>query len=78
MDRTQMELLKIEDTSDFIKDEFSFLTLNDIRKALRNGSSGKYGRSYKLSTQEVCFWIREFIKENKSKQFKIIAICLGN
>jgi hypothetical protein len=71
MDRTQMELLKIEDTSDFIKDEFSFLTLNDIRKALRNGSSGKYGRSYKLSTQEVCFWIREFIKENKSKQLKL-------
>ena len=66
-----MELLKIEDTIDFIKEEFSFLTLNDIRKALRNGSSAKYGRSYKLSTQEVCFWIREYVKEKNHKTLKL-------
>jgi len=71
MDRTQMELLNIQDTSDFIKDEFSFLSLNEIRKAIRNGSSGKYGRTYKLSTQEICFWIREFMKEKNNKSLKI-------
>ncbi len=66
-----MELLNIQDTSDFIKDEFSFLSLNEIRKAIRNGSSGKYGRTYKLSTQEICFWIREFMKEKNNKSLKI-------
>jgi hypothetical protein len=32
---------------------------------LRNGGLGKYGRTYKLSTQEVCYWIREHIKPIK-------------
>jgi hypothetical protein len=38
-----------------------------IRQALRNGGLGKYGRTYKLSTQEVCYWIREHIKPIKTR-----------
>jgi hypothetical protein len=71
MSRTQFELLNIEDTSELIKEEFKYLTLLDIRTAIRNGTSGKYGRSYKLSTQEVCFWIREYDKSKNNRNLGI-------
>ena len=56
------------DVSALIKDvltEFPKLDINVIITALRNGGLGKYGRTYKLSTQEVCYWIREHIKPIK-------------
>jgi hypothetical protein len=42
-----------------------------IRQALRNGGLGKYGRTYKLSTQEVCYWIREHIKPIKQDRYEL-------
>lgn len=47
-----------------IYNEFEELNENDIKKAIRNGSLGKYGFTYKLTTQVVCIWIREYLKEN--------------
>jgi len=43
------------------------MNLKDIREALRNGSLAKYGITYKLNTQVICFWIREYLKSKKSK-----------
>lgn len=71
MQRTEMELKNIEETIEDIATEFSFLTLTEIKTAIRNGSLGKYGRSFRLSTQEVCFWIREFVKEKNHKNLKL-------
>lgn len=65
-ERTELKPLNIEKTIKDVLDEFPKLTDNQFRKAIRNGSLGKYGRSFKVSTQEICFWIREYIKENKS------------
>jgi hypothetical protein len=48
-----------------VLDEFNRLDTLTIRQTLRNGGLGKYGRTYKLSTQEVCYWIREHIKPIK-------------
>jgi len=56
----------IFDTSNTIKDiisEFPKMKIEDIQKAIRGGSLGKYGKTYKFSTQEVCIWIREYQKE---------------
>jgi hypothetical protein len=36
--------------------------LKEINEAIRLGSLGKYGRTYKLNTQEVCMWIHEYLK----------------
>jgi len=44
--------------------EFKELTCEQIIEALRNGGLGKYGRTYKLTIQEICIWIRTYIKEN--------------
>lgn len=56
------------DVSALIKDvltEFPNVDINKIITALRNGGLGKYGRTFRLSTQEVCFWIREYLKPIK-------------
>jgi hypothetical protein len=49
-----------------IKQEFKDLTVERIIKAIRNGSLGYYGITYKLTTQQICFWIRESLKPSKS------------
>jgi hypothetical protein len=62
-DRTRSEPLMTLLIKDVL-DEFNRLDTLTIRQALRNGGLGKYGRT-KLSTQEVCYWIREHIKPIK-------------
>ncbi len=71
MERIGMELSNIESTIYDISTEFGFLTIFKIQQALRLGALGKYGRTYKMSTQEVCYWIREYIKAKDSNRLKI-------
>lgn len=46
-----------------IEREFKSVDVKSIQEAIRLGSTGKYGRTYRLTSQEVCFWIREYLKE---------------
>lgn len=46
-----------------VASEFKTLTHDHIIKAIRNGSLGKYGKTYKLCTQEVCIWVRTYAEE---------------
>jgi len=62
-----MDFFNIDHTINDIISEFGYVSLKQIREALRKGSLGHYGKTYKLSTQEVCVWIREYLKSNKSK-----------
>lgn len=59
MDRVGMDFKDINNTIEDIRAEFKYLTLKQIREALRNGSLGLYGNTFRLSTQEVCIWIRK-------------------
>lgn len=68
MDRLGMDFKNIDNTTSDLYLEFKSMPLKEIREALRLGSLGKYGRTYKLSTQEVCFWIREYQKNINKKQ----------
>ena len=65
-ERCDLQIKDIDKTINDILNEFPKLNENQFRKSLRNGGLGKYGVSYKLSTQQICFWIREYIKENKN------------
>lgn len=59
------------DVTGLVKDvlsEFPRLSGQDLIIALRNGGLGMYGRTFRLSTQEVCFWIREYIKPVKKQE----------
>lgn len=55
--------LMIED----ILSEFPKINEEEFKEAIRNGGLAKYGKCFKLSTNEVCYWIREFIKEKNKK-----------
>jgi hypothetical protein len=46
--------------------EFPRVSEDTFIKAIRNGSLGKYGKTYKLSTQDVCVWVREYRKSKIS------------
>ena len=65
MQRLNTELPNVNDTIADIASEFPYLKLQDIINSLRKGSLGNYGRTYKLSTQEICVWIRKNT-ENKN------------
>jgi len=43
-----------------IKSEFIDLDGRDILKGIRAGSLGRFGRTYKLTIQDVCIWIRQY------------------
>lgn len=66
LERTQTEPFNLDKTVNDITKEFPYLKDEDYMMALRFGGLGKYGRTYKFSTQEVCIWIREYIKGKKS------------
>jgi len=71
MERVGLDFLSIEKTLRDIESEYKNVEYTVIRKAIRNGGLGKYGRTYRLSTQEVCFWINEHLKERKQKSLGI-------
>jgi hypothetical protein len=67
IERTNTEPFNIENMVKDIDSEFKRISDDDIKKAIRNGSLGMYGATYKLSTNIVCFWIREYLKSKNSK-----------
>lgn len=71
LERTNTTVINIENTISDIKSEFSNVDIKDIQKALRNGGLGKYGRTFKFSTQEICIWIREHLKEKEKNKVAI-------
>ena len=52
-----------------VLEEFPRVKETDLILAIRKGSLGMYGRTFKLSTQEVCYWIRQYT--NPKQQDKL-------
>lgn len=44
---------------------FGDMELKDILEAIKQGGTGRFGKTYKLNAQDFCIWIREYRKENK-------------
>jgi hypothetical protein len=63
MQRTDSEISNIDLTIKDIYFEFKNKKIGDIIEAIRQGSLGKYGLTYKLNTQAVCYWINQYLKE---------------
>ncbi len=63
IERTKTEPFNIQTMVQDILSEFPRVSNDDFTLAIRNGSLGKYGVTYKFSTQAVCFWIREYLKQ---------------
>lgn len=62
-ERTNTEPYNIDNMVCDLLSEFKHLSVKDFTTALRNGGLGMYGRTYRLSTQEVCYWLREYQKK---------------
>lgn len=67
MERTGTPLVAVDQIAKDIKEEFKDVDQKRIIKALRDGGLGRYGKTYKLCTQEICMWIREEIKCDSEK-----------
>ena len=65
MERLNMEIKNIDNVSHDIAKEFYYANIMQITVALRNGSLGHYGSTYRLNTQELCIWIRKYLLDNK-------------
>lgn len=70
IERTNTEVFKIDSLVMDVLDEFKDIDIKTITTAIKKGSLGLYGKTYKISTQEVCMWIREYLKQNKNKVSK--------
>jgi hypothetical protein len=64
-ERTATEFYNIQNMVKDVINEFGDVQKDDIIKAIRNGGLGMYGKTYKLSTQEICIWIRSYLKEKE-------------
>lgn len=62
-ERTQTTPFDIANMVKDISEEFEGLNELVILKAIKRGALGDYGYTYKLSTQQICIWIREYKKE---------------
>jgi hypothetical protein len=66
MERLEMDFNNIDSTIKDIIDEFGYVQLKNIIAAIRQGSLGYFGQTYRLNTQVVCVWIREYLKSKKT------------
>lgn len=64
-ERTNLPVFNLDNLTTDVLREFEGKDIYIITKAIKNGSLGLYGRTYRMSTQEVCIWIREFLKSYK-------------
>lgn len=71
MERTRTDAFNIENLVKDVLSEFPKLPSDDFTTAIRNGSLGKYGPTYKFSTQIICVWIREYLKEKNKKTLSL-------
>ena len=46
---------------------FPEITTKQFVNALKNGGLGFYGKTYKLTSQEVCIWVRNYLNETLPK-----------
>lgn len=66
-ERTGTEIVNIDNMVLDVFSEFPNVNIEQILTALRNGSLGKYGKTYKFTTQEICIWIRKYLDETTPK-----------
>lgn len=63
MQKTDCEIKNIDWLINDIVSEFGNKKTIDILEAIKQGSIGKFGISFKLTTQVVGYWINQYLKE---------------
>jgi len=47
-----------------LKSVFPNIKEENIIAAIKEGALGAYGRTYRMSSQEICIWVRSYLKAN--------------
>lgn len=61
MERTDCEIKNIDNIYLDISEEFKHEKIIDVKEAIRQGCFGRFGISYKLTTQVVGYWINQYL-----------------
>jgi hypothetical protein len=67
-ERTKSEPFDITLLVKDVLEEFPRVKETDLISAIRNGGLGMYGRTFRLSTQEVCYWIRQYTNPKQQEK----------
>lgn len=62
-----LSLEKLNKLTEDIKSEFGDLNHNLLVTAMRNGAYAKYGRTFKLTVQEISFFIVNHLKSDEAR-----------
>ena len=63
-ERVGLDPKNVEGISNDIIKKFKGIHLKHITNAIKNGALGDYGRTYRMSTQEISIWIKQYIIDN--------------
>ena len=64
---TPLSLEKLNKITEDLKSEFEDLDFNLLITAMRNGAYAKYGRTFKLTIQEISFFIISYLKTDEAR-----------
>lgn len=73
MNETEQEIL-ISLFIDEVKNEFSYLTIEDIRLAVKKGVRLDYGKFYGLNITTLNYWLKEYISTTKKNAMKSLSL----
>jgi uncharacterized protein YeeX (DUF496 family) len=59
---------------DEVKNEFSYLTIEDVRIAIKKGIRLEYGKFYGLNIATINFWLKEYINTTKKLAMKSLSL----
>lgn len=77
MERSGSKAIDLENMILDIERNFTTFKDEDFKIALKNGGLGKYGRTYRFSTQEVGIWLIAYHKEKNRALEPHEALKLG-
>tara|TARA_R110000868_G_scaffold14021_1_gene65427 strand:+ start:19650 stop:19970 length:321 start_codon:yes stop_codon:yes gene_type:complete len=61
-ERTNLPAFNIDNLVNDISNKYKNLPNEIMLTAIKKGALGEFGRTYRMSTQEVCIWINEHLK----------------
>ena len=61
-ERTNLPAFNIDNLVNDVNIKFINLPNEIILTAIKKGALGDFGRTYRMSTQEICIWINEHLK----------------
>lgn len=60
-----------------LNSEFDYCSVEIMSKGIDEGFSGKFGKTFKLTPQEIGYWVHEFLKQTYPKNYRKAKLADG-